>query len=268
MLARTAVILARGLGSRMRRADEDAAIDPHQERAAAAGLKMMIPDASGRPFLDHILSSLADGGITRVILVVAPGAEAIRSHYRSHPTRRVALEWAVQARPRGTADAVLAAESLVGAEPFLVLNADNLYPVEAISTLVGLGEPGLVAFDRDALMAEGNIDRERISAFALLDIDARGYLVALVEKPGAELAALGTWVSMNLWRFDNTIFDACRAVSPSVRDELELPEAVALAVRRGNPMRVVTMHAGVLDLSRRGDIAAVAAQLALETPDP
>jgi glucose-1-phosphate thymidylyltransferase len=269
MLARTAVILARGLGTRMRRADAGAAIEPEQERAAAAGLKTMIPDTNGRPFLDHILSSLADGGVTRVILVVAPDAEVIRDWYDRHPTTRVALEWAVQVEPRGTADAVLAAEQHVHGEPFLVLNADNLYPVEAIAALVTLGEPGLVAFDREALVDLGNIERERIGAFALLEINARGHLVGLVEKPDAGAAATGgSWVSMNLWRFDARIFEACRAVPRSARGEFELPEAVALAVRKGTVMRVVTMHAGVLDLSRRGDIAAVARQLGRETPHP
>lgn len=270
MLATTAVILARGLGSRMRRADHGATLDPGQERAAAAGLKAMIPDARGRPFLDHILSALADGGITRVVLVVAPDADAVRAHYLEHPPRRVGLEWAIQAEPRGTADAVLAAEAAVGQAPFLVLNADNLYPVAAIEALVSLGEPGLVAFDRDALLLQGNIDGDRIAAFALLELDARGYLVSLVEKPGGDVAhsLSGHWVSMNLWRFDAAIFDACRAVRPSIRGELELPEAVALAVQSGHPMRAVTMHAGVLDLSRRGDVAMVAEQLGRATPVP
>lgn len=270
MLATTAVILARGLGSRMRREDRGARLDPLQERAAASGLKAMMPDANGRPFLDHIISALADGGVTRVVMVVAPEADTIREHYAAHPTRRVALAWAIQEEPRGTADAVLAAEAAVHGEPFLVLNADNLYPVPAIRALVTLGEPGLVAFDREALVREGNIDPERIAAFALLDIDARGHLVSLVEKPSEEVAqrSPGHWVSMNLWRFDASIFKACRAVRPSVRGELELPEAVALALRQGHVMRAVVMHAGVLDLSRRSDVAAVAAQLAMSTPRP
>jgi glucose-1-phosphate thymidylyltransferase len=268
--AATAVILARGLDSRMRREDAAAVVDPAQQRVAAAGLKAMIPDERGRPFLDHILTALAVGGVTRVVLVVAPDAEPIRAHYHQHPTRRLDLEWAVQAEPLGTANAVLAAEALVGSAPFLVLNADNLYPVEAIRALVALGESGLIAFDRDALVREGNITSGRIAAFALVEIDPRGYLVALMEKPDPDIppALSGNWISMNLWRFDHSIFDACRDVAPSSRGELELPEAVALAVRRGQTLRAVPMYAGVLDLSHRADIAAVAARLADQVTDP
>jgi len=269
-LAGTAVILARGLGSRMRRADEAAALDPRQQVAATAGLKAMIPDTAGRPFLDHILSSLADAGVKRVVLVVAPDAAIIRDHLTNHPPRRLTVEWAVQQEPRGTADAVLAAEPLVGDRPFLVLNADNLYPVAAIRALVSLGEPGLVAFDREALVREGNIDPDRIAAFALLEMDSHGYLLRLVEKPDAPAARAldDTWVSMNLWRFDAAIFDACRRVPPSVRGELELPQAVMHGLHDGLRLRAIPMHAGVLDLSRRGDIAKVAVRLGRERPNP
>jgi glucose-1-phosphate thymidylyltransferase len=260
----TAVILAGGLGTRMRHAAPGAKLDAHQQRAAAVGLKAMIPDATGRPFLDHLLSALADVGVNRVILVVAPEHDAIRSHYDMHPPRRVRLEYAVQREPLGTAHAVLAAEPLVGTEPFLVQNADNLYPEAALRALVHLGAPGLVAFARDALLAESNIAPERIAAFALMEVDRDGYLTALQEKPGEEAtaaAAADAWISMNLWRFDAAIFDACRDVPRSERGEFELPQAVQLAVDRGSRYRVVTLRAGVLDLSSRGDVATVATLL-------
>lgn len=259
--ATTAVILARGLGTRMRRGDDAAVLDAAQARAAAAGLKAMIPDSAGRPFLEHVLASLADGGVTRVVLVVAPDHAAIADHFRDHPPTRVTLEFAVQAEPRGTADAVLAAESAVGDAPFLVLNADNLYPVEAIRALVGLDGPGLVVFARDALLANSNIPAERVRAFALVTVDDEGFMRDLVEKPDeTRFAAASTdaWVSMNIWRFDRRVFAACRAVPVSGRGEHELPEAVAMAVRAGWRLRAVPSRAGVLDLSSRGDIASVA----------
>lgn len=263
--ARVAVILARGLGTRMRREDAAAALDPRQAAAAARGLKAMIPDARGRPFLDHILASLADAGIRRAVLVVAPDHAAIRDHYEAHPPRRLELAWAVQDEPIGTADALLTAEAIVGDAPFLVCNADNLYPAAALEALVRLDRPGLVAFARDGLLAHGNIDPARVQAFALLAIDAAGDLADLVEKPdAAQFAAAGADVpvSMNLWRFDAGIFPACRAVPRSARGEFELPEAVRLAVAGGYRLHAVPSREGVLDLSARGDIASVAARLA------
>ena len=53
------MILARGLGSRMRRAEAGVTLDATQEVMAGTGLKAMIP--VGRPLLDYILSGLAAG---------------------------------------------------------------------------------------------------------------------------------------------------------------------------------------------------------------
>ena len=262
--ATVAVVLARGLGSRMQRSDAEG-LSEAQRSAAAAGLKMMIPDAAGRPFLDHVLTALADAGIREVILVVAPDHAMIASHYAEPPPTRVALHYAVQAEPLGTANAVLAAEAALDGRDFLVLNADNLYPVVALRALVTLGMPGLVAFRASALVEQGNIPRERVAAFAPVAFDAAHRLTALVEKPdAATLAAFGDdpWVSMNLWRFDRRIHDACRATPRSVRGEHELPEAVRLAIANGVELRALPLEAGVLDLSQRGDIASVAALLA------
>ena len=68
-------------------------------------------------------------------------------------------------------------------------------------------------------------------------------------------------VSMNCWRFDARIFEACRDVAPSARGELELPIAVMLAVSRGVAFRAVPARGPVLDLSRRADAAEVARRL-------
>jgi glucose-1-phosphate thymidylyltransferase len=261
--ATVAVVLARGLGSRMRRGEPPPGLDPEQHRAAATGLKCLVPDSRGRPFLDHILAGLALAAVTRVILVVAPEHDAIARAARDGAPAGLHTAFAVQLEPNGTADAVLAARELVGRAPFLVLNADNLYPVEAIEALVALGGPGLVAFERDGLIEEGNIEAARVGAFAVLEVDPTGHLDRIVEKPGAAADALDAdaLVSMNLWRFDERIFQACAAVPISPRGERELPQAVALAVRSGARFRVVHLRAGVLDLSHPSDIAPVAGLL-------
>ena len=73
---------------------------------------------------------------------------------------------------------------------------------------------------------------------------------------------------MNLWRFDARIFDACRDVPRSARGELELPEAVALAIRRGMRFKTIPARGPVLDLSRRADAADVERRLAGLAPHP
>src|SRR3954452_13138192 len=56
-----AVILARGLGTRMRKPDATATLDSRQAAIAESGVKAMIPVGAGvrggtdRPFLDYVL---------------------------------------------------------------------------------------------------------------------------------------------------------------------------------------------------------------------
>ncbi len=257
-----AVVLAGGRGSRMQRPDPDAPLDPAQAAAAGGGIKGMIPDARGRPLFDHILSGLADVGITDICLVVGPGGDAIRTHYAAHPPRRVRLAWALQPEPLGTANALLTAEPWTAGASFLVMNADNLYPATALQALVALGAPGLVAFEADGLSAEGNIPPERVAAFAIVTLARDGTLASIEEKPDPNDVHDAPLISMNLWRFDDRIFPACRDVSRSPRGEFELPAAVALAITRGMTFQAVRLRAGVLDLSHRRDVVDVASRLA------
>jgi dTDP-glucose pyrophosphorylase len=126
-----AVILARGLGTRMREATAGGDLGEAQRAAAEGGAKALMPVAAAggtaaRPFLDYSLSALADAGYTDVCLVVAPDHEAFARYYRGPGRpRRLRLDFAVQEAPRGTADAVAAAAAWTGADPFLVINGDN-----------------------------------------------------------------------------------------------------------------------------------------------
>jgi glucose-1-phosphate thymidylyltransferase len=197
----------------------------------------------------------------------------VRDYYeRTRPPRRVRVTFAVQPEARGTADALLAAESFAAGQPFLALNSDNYYPVDVLRVLVALDGPGLFVFDRAALLERSNIDRTRVRSFALLTIDDRGNLRDLVEKPDPEtFARFGddVRVSMNCWRFSPSIFAACRSIEPSPRGELELPNAVRYAVRTlGERFRAIPVEAGVLDLSRRDDIVEVERRLADVDPQP
>ena len=269
-MIRTAVIMARGLGTRMRRADAAAALDASQAAAAESGVKGMIPIK--RPFLEYVISALADAGIEEVVLVIGPEHDAMRTHFVDEaPPVRTRVRFAIQQDPIGTANAVTSAADVVGDEPFLVLNADNYYPVEAYRLLAAEDSAGVVAFDRDALVSEGNIDAERVRAFAVLDVGEDGYLKGIIEKPGDALdltSESARWVGMNLWAVTPAVVSACRNVPKSARGEYELPEAVALAVREGVPVRAVRLAAPVLDLSRRSDIATVSERLDAIEPRP
>ncbi len=248
----------------MRKADAAAGLDAAQAAVAESGVKAMIP--IGRPFLDHVLTVVADAGYRQVCLVIGPEHNELRSYYAAAHTPRLRITFAVQREPLGTADAVAAAEAFAGSEPFLMINSDNYYPLEALRGLRTLAGPAVAVFDQDAMLAGGNIPAERLRRFAVVEADAANCLRRIVEKPDLETLArlpkpLG--VSMNCWRFCPAIFEACRSIGPSPRGELEIPDAVQYSIDRlGERFEVVRCRAPVLDLSSRADVPTVGERLA------
>jgi dTDP-glucose pyrophosphorylase len=266
-----AVIMARGLGTRMRKQDESAVLDKEQNAAANAGIKAMIP--IGRPFLDYVLSALADAGYSRTCLVIGPEHQAVRDYFEvQSPPKRMRVEFAIQEKPLGTADAVLAAREFVGEDLFLLMNSDNYYPIDTLAALGQLDGAGVSLFERDHLIAASNIPEDRILKFAVAKINNEGCLERIYEKPEEDIVkSLGTplYVSMNCWVFTPAIFTACSQIKPSVRGELELTDAVQYAIDvMKEKLKALTFRDSVLDLSSRFDIAAVAEKLRSLNPNP
>ena len=262
--ARKAVILAAGMGMRMRKADARISLPARQDAAASSGLKAMIP--FDRPFLDYVLTALADAGILEVCLVIGPTHHEIRRYYgRPEISTRLRMSFAIQETPRGTADALSAAREFAGDEQFLVLNSDNYYPLAALKSLCELQSAGMVGFQRAGMLLGSNITADRLCHFAIVQCDKQGHLAAIIEKPSSEfLATLSEPVllSMNCWRFDHRIFAACEATQTSARGELELPDAVIVSMRDfGVAYAVISSDQAVLDLSQRSDIQAVATRV-------
>lgn len=248
----------------MREGDADAPLAREQAAAADTGLKAMIP--IGRPFLDYVLSALADAGFTQACLVIGPEHGQVREHYERLAPTRISIAYAEQALPLGTADAVLAAEDFAGDHPFVVINSDNYYPSAALQELHGLDDAAIVAFEQEALVREGNAPRERVSRFGALEVGPDGYLVRIVGDPERARASTGgrIYASMNCWLFTREIFRACREVTPSPRGELELTRAAQLAIDElGVRFRVLFSRRPVLDLSSRADIVKVAERLSI-----
>ena len=96
----TAVVLAAGMGSRMRSAQPKA-----------------LHRIAGRPMLRHLLDA-AGGVFDRIVVVVGPGMAALEAVAAPHPT-------VVQHERRGTAHAARQGEALFGDGDVAILYADN-----------------------------------------------------------------------------------------------------------------------------------------------
>ena len=205
--------------------------------------------------------------------MIGPEHESVVHRYSTVAApRRILVSFAVQAQPRGTADALLAAEDFAASDDFLCINSDNYYPVAVLQEMRVVGEPAIALFDRRALVSKGNISEEKIRKYAICQVGEDGYLRAIIEKPSEQVwsaASKDSLVSMNCWRFSSPIFDACRQTPISPRGEFELPVAVREAIRNlGMRFFAVRCEEGVLDLSSRADISEVAERLKAIRAEP
>lgn len=165
-----AVILAAGLGTRMRPLTNDR---PKQMVAV-----------SGRPILDYILD-LLPGEITEIILVIGYRGELIRSHVGDTWQGR-SVKYVEQTELKGTYDAVRLTEPLLNPEErFLVVFADDFYDKESFRKL--LRHP------RAVLVHEV----EHPERFGIVIADAEGRIIDIEEKPEhpkSNLAVTGAYV--------------------------------------------------------------------------
>lgn len=116
--ATTAIVLAGGLGTRLRNTVPDLP-------------KPMAP-VRGRPFLERQLDYWIGQGVERFILSVGYRREAIMAHFGAG-YRTAQIEYAVEETPLGTGGGLLlAAEKLANRSPFLLLNGDTFFEVKLV----------------------------------------------------------------------------------------------------------------------------------------
>jgi bifunctional UDP-N-acetylglucosamine pyrophosphorylase/glucosamine-1-phosphate N-acetyltransferase len=211
-----AIIMAAGLGTRMR-----------------TRLPKVLHSVCGVPMLRWVVDVAGATTGARPIVVVSPATGAIREVIGEDAT------YAMQAEPRGTADAVRAGLACVPAQvdEVVVLSGD-----------VPLLEPGTVTALLDLRSSDG-------AAVALVSVDAAepaslgrvvrgpdGALLRVVEVADAGMDERHlTEVNAGIYAFDaHWLRSNIEAIAPSPRTgELYLPSLVAAAARDGRGARAL-----------------------------
>lgn len=117
MAVTSAIILAGGLGTRL--------------RSAVPDLPKPLAPINGRPFLEYQLDYWLGQGIRRFILSVGYKHELIQQHF-GNAYRGAEIDYAVETEPLGTGGGLLLAAGRIRAPgPWLVLNGDTFLEVQA-----------------------------------------------------------------------------------------------------------------------------------------
>ena len=242
--------MAGGASSRMKRSLAAAELDEETLFAAQNWHKSLIPiDDDKRPLLYYLLRNAVEAGIKKAYLITgkenAPFHQFLKRFENEPILQRLATNIAIQhvspnrTKPSGTADAVQQCMDQfpeLKNERFTVCNGDNLYSAQVMRLL---RKDRKVPFATIAYKGSGlGFDDERLSKFAVMDIDGKGFLQQIIEKP--ELEEMERYrddsgefaISMNIFNFSGgEVYNYLKncPINPS-RDEKELPEAVRTIV--------------------------------------
>ena len=242
------LIMAGGASSRMKRSLKNSSVGDEIKRQAEAVHKSLIPlGPNHRPLLFFLIKNAEAAGYQNIYLITSPKNETFHIQIEkwnehkifTNTNIRFALQHVPESRekPLGTADAIQQAleqyPELIKTT-FTVCNGDNLYSTHVLNILRSTRKAShaLISYARSGLV----FSDERISKFAVMDIDSENYLKNIIEKPDPldvehyKDASNEIRVSMNIFSFNGAylypFLENC-PIHPE-RNEKELPEAVRL----------------------------------------
>ena len=217
--------------------------------------KQLVPIAN-KPVLFYGLEAIKEAGVEDVGIVVGETAREIIQAVGDGSPWGLRVEYIHQEQPLGLAHAVLTAEDYLGTDEFVMYLGDNL---------IKDGIKGLVdEFRQNKPNCQILLARvPEPQRFGVAEL-AGGKVVRLVEKPekpASDLALVGVYM------FDGNIMDACKAIKPSGRGELEITDAIQWLIDQG---RVVYPHiiGGWWKDTGRLDDMLEANRIMLETMEP
>ena len=216
------------------------------------------------PVIELVVKEMADAGVERVVIVVAPEKEGLDAYFRPNEKleRRLAVEFrqkdidlltrperlaqvrtVVQKEAKGNGHAVLQAKALVGRQPFAMLWGDDIVvgPTSAVGQLIEarerLGGGSVVGCIR--------VSKEKASAYGVIAgtrVDERTERVlGIVEKPKPEEAPSGL-AAVHGYVLEPEVFDVLEKLKPGRGGEIWLTDAVSQLVREGGAVWAVELQ--------------------------
>jgi UTP--glucose-1-phosphate uridylyltransferase len=247
-----------------------------------------------RPALQYIVEEAARAGLPEVLMVTGRNKAAIEDFFDRHPELESALEkkgdadrlaavhestdiaqvhFVRQGEAKGLGHAVLQAAAFVGNAPFAVLLGDDLIDARDLLLEQMLAVQAEHGGSVIALLDVGRENIDKYGAVAVEPLEQSGgsgdevvTVTGLVEKPPVDeapssLAIIGRYV------LAPEIFDVLRETAPGRGGEIQLTDALATLVERGEPVHGVVFTGRRYDTGDRLDYLKAVVQLACERDD-
>jgi glucose-1-phosphate thymidylyltransferase len=186
--------------------------------------KQLLP-IYNKPMIYYPLATLMLAGIQDILIITtAEDQSSFRRLLGDGRDLGLRLEYIVQPRPEGLAQAFILGREFVGDDRVALALGDNIF--------FGHGFPEVLraARDRDrgaTVFGYAVKDPER---YGVVEFDETGRAVSLEEKPRS---ARSPYAVTGLYFYDNQVLDIAAQLKPSARGELEITDVNLEYLRRG-----------------------------------
>ncbi len=212
--------------------------------------KQLIPVAN-KPILGYVLDQVAATSIKKVGIITAPETGQFVQDYVTDGSNWDLNVCYISQEPLGLAHAVKTARRFLGQDSFVMCLGDNVTGQGLNSFIKKFKNEHL-----DALIILKEVDDP--SNFGIAQLDEKGNIVRLVEKPKTpmgNLAIIGTYL------FSNKVHQAIERIKPSWRGELEITDAIQEMISMGFSVKAEILNSWWLDTGKKDDILSANAKI-------
>lgn len=178
-----------------------------------------------KPLIYYPLSTLMQADIREVLVITTPrDQQAFVDLLGDGRHWGMDIQYALQPRPEGLAQAFLIGADFIGERPVSLILGDNIFHG------AGLSEKLAKACSRErgaSVFAYHVPDPER---YGVVDFESDGRAINIEEKPSLPKSH---YAITGLYFYDREVIDIARAIKPSPRGELEITDLNLAYLRRG-----------------------------------